>query len=158
MRPAIRPELFTFRISWRIRFSDVDMQGVVHHSEIVKYLEVGRVEYWRQLGIGYQDFLDSGLQYVVARVECNYFKPLSFDRIVTVYVRVSSISRTSITYEYLVFDDAGDCAVQASTVLVCLRQGKNRPHPLPGEYTRRILDYEVRDSVEKTAGMKSPAE
>jgi len=58
MRPKINPDLFTFKTDWRVRFCEVDLQGVVHHSEIIKYLEKGRVEYWRELGIGYQDFLD----------------------------------------------------------------------------------------------------
>jgi len=148
MRPKINRDLFTFQTSWRVRFYEVDLQGVVHHSQIVKYLEIGRVEYWRQLGIGYQDFLDSGYQYVVAKVECDYLKPLTFDMIITLMVRVAKFSRTSITYEYLIYDDNSDCAIFARTVLVCLREGGNRPQPLPKDYLQQILDFEVDSSVE----------
>jgi len=154
MRPVINKDLFTFKISWSARFCEIDMQGVVHHSEVINYLEIGRVEYWRQLGIGYQDFLDSGLQYVVARVECNYLKPLFFDMMITVMVRVSRISRTSVTYEYLIYDDKNECAVHAVTVLVCLKTGKDKPYPLPEAYLKKILNYEVKDSVENKAGKK----
>jgi len=160
MRPVINKDLFTFKISWSARFCEIDMQGVVHHSEVIKYLEIGRVEYWRQLGIGYQDFLDSGLQYVVARVECNYLKPLFFDTMITVMVRVSRISRTSVTYEYLIYDDKhvvswrNECAVHAVTVLVCLKTGETKPYPLPEAYLKKILNYEVKDSVENKAGKK----
>ena len=148
MQPKVNKELFKFKIQWRTRFCEVDLQGVIHHSEIVKYLEIGRVEYWRQLGIGYQDFLNSGLEYVVARVECNYLKPLFFDTMITVMVRVSKISRTSITYEYLIYDDNNECAVHALTLLVCLKSDVNKPHPLPKSYLERILDYEIEGSVE----------
>ena len=154
MRPVINKELFTFKTKWSARFSEVDMQGVVHHSEIIKYLEIGRVEYWRQLGIGYHDFLDSGLQYVVARVECNYLKPLFFDMIITVMVRVSRISRTSVTYEYLIYDDKDQCAIHAVTVLVCLKTGKDKPYPLPEAYLDKILNYEIENSVENKASKK----
>lgn len=154
MQPKINKELFKFKTRWRTHFCEVDLQGVTHHSEIVKYLEIGRVEYWRQLGIGYQDFLDSGLKYVVARVECNYFKPLFFDTMITVMVRVSKISRTSITYEYLIYND--DCAVYALTLLVCLKSGISKPHPLPKSYLKRILDYEIKGSAENKA-QKIPA-
>ena len=152
MRPAVNRDLFTFQTQWKTRFYEVDLQGVVHHAEIVRYLEVGRVEYWRQLGIGYQDFLDSGLQYVVAGVNCNYIKPLYFDKLITVMVRVSRISRTSITYEYLIYGEDGECAILASTVLVCLKTGGTKPHPLPKEYLDKILAYEKDDSVENKAG------
>jgi YbgC/YbaW family acyl-CoA thioester hydrolase len=148
MRPKINRDLFTFQTSWRVRFYEVDLQGVVHHSRIIKYLEIGRVEYWRQLGIGYQDFLNSGYQYVVARVECDYLKTLAFDKIITMMVRVAKFSKTSMTYEYLIIDDNGDNAVFAQTVLVCLRAGGSRPSPIPKDYLQQILDYEVAGSVE----------
>ena len=154
MKPVINKELFTFQTRWKTRFYEVDMQGIVHHSIIIKYLEIGRVEYWRQLGIGYQDFLDSGLQYVVARVECNYLKPLYFDKMITVMVRSSRISRTSITYEYLIYDDNNECAIHALTVLVCVRSEKNRPYPLPDEYLDKIFKYEIEGSIENKAGKK----
>ncbi len=127
------------------------MQGVIHHSEIVKYLEIGRVEYWRQLGIGYHEFLSSGLEYVVARLECDYLKPLFFDTMITVMVRVSRVSRTSVTYEYLIYDDNDNCAVYALTLLVCVKSGTIRPYPLPKSYLKKILDYEIEGTVENKA-------
>ena len=151
MQPEINKNLFKFKTDWKTRFCEVDMQGVVHHSEIIKYLEIGRVEYWRQLGIGYQDFLDSGLQYVVAKVECSYLKPLHFDIMITVMVRVSSISRTSITYEYLMLDNNDECAIHAKTVLVCLKTGNPKPHPLPESYLSKILNFEINGSIEDKA-------
>ena len=158
MRPKINRDLFTFKIDWRVRFCEVDLQGVVHHSEIIKYLEKGRVEYWRSLGIGYQDFLDSGLQYVVATVECNYLKPLLFDKMITMMVRVSKFSRTSVTYEYLIIDENDEPAVLANTVLVCLKNKSSRPHPLPDSYLRQILDYEKDGSVDHKASRKIAAQ
>lgn len=156
MRHRINKELFKFKTRWRTRFSEVDLQGVIHHSEIIKYLEIGRVEYWRQLGIGYHDFLDSGFEYVVAQLECNYLKPLFFDTMITVMVRVSRISRTSVTYEYLIYDDNDDCAIYALTLLVCIKSGTTKPYPLPKSYLKRMLDYEIEGSVENKA-QKIPA-
>ncbi|MCP4581939.1 MAG: acyl-CoA thioesterase [candidate division Zixibacteria bacterium] len=157
MRPKINRDLFTFKAEWRVRFCEVDLQGVVHHSEIIKYLEKGRVEYWRELGIGYQDFLDSGLQYVVAKVECNYIKPLLFDKMISMMVRVAKLSRTSITYEYLIINDNDDCAVYASTILVCLREGGDRPYPLPEDYLNQILEFEADESIEQKISRKVAA-
>ena len=153
MRLALNKELFTFQTSWKTRFYEVDLQGVVHHAEIIKYLEIGRVEYWRHLGIGYRDFLDSGLQYVVLRVECDYLKPLYFDKVINVRVRVSRLTRTSVTYEYLIFDDNDECAIHALTVLVCIKTGKGKPYQLPKEYIKKILDYEIDGSVENKTGI-----
>jgi YbgC/YbaW family acyl-CoA thioester hydrolase len=148
MRPKIDKKLFTFKTGWRVRFYEVDLQGVVHHAEMIRYFEIGRVEYWRHLGIGYQDFLDSGYQYVVARVECDYIKPLHFDMDITMMVRIAKFSRTSSTYEYLILDDKVEPAVFGTTVLVCLKAGGERPHPIPAEYFQKVLDFEKKRSVE----------
>ena len=148
--------LFTFSTTLRTRFYEADMQGIIHHSVIIKYLEVGRVEYWKQLDTGYREFLDMGLQYVVARVECDYLKPLYFDKLVTIMVRTSRISRTTTTYEYLIYDDTGDCTVYAQTVLACLKTGHNRPYPLPREHLDRIINFEIDGTVENKTVKHKP--
>jgi acyl-CoA thioester hydrolase len=151
MRPVFNKDLFTFKTGLKTRFYEVDLQGVIHHSVMIKYFEIGRVEYWRELGISYQDFLDSGLQYVVARVECSYIKPLSFDMEITIMVRSSRISKTSITYEYLIYNDKNECAVHGITVLVCLKTGKNKPYPLPKPYLDKVISFEIDDSIDNKA-------
>jgi acyl-CoA thioester hydrolase len=148
MRPKIDKALFNFSTTWKVRFYEVDLQGVVHHAEMIRYFEIGRVEYWRKLGIGYQDFLDSGYQYVAARVECDYLKPLKFDMDITMMVRISKFSRTSSTYEYLILDDKGEPAVFGTTVLVCLQTGGVRPYPIPADYLQKVLDFEKPGTVE----------
>jgi len=148
MRPKIDKDLFTFSNQWRVRFYEADIQGIVHHAEMIRYFEIGRVEYWRHLGIGYQEFRKSGYEYVVARVECDYLKPLQFDMVITMMVRIAKFTRTSSTYEYLILDDQGQPAVFGSTMLVCVRTGGSRPHPIPDEYFKRILAYEKPGSVE----------
>ncbi|MCD6160893.1 MAG: acyl-CoA thioesterase [candidate division Zixibacteria bacterium] len=154
MKPVFNKDFFKFKTSFQTRFYEVDLQGVVHHSVIIKYLEIGRVEYWKDIGVGYQDFLDSGLQYVVAKVECNYIKPLYFDRMITIMVRTSRVSRTSITYEYLIYNDSDECAIHAFTTLVCIQAYKNKPYPLPKSYLDKIINYEIEGSVENKAFKK----
>ena len=149
MRPKFDRDLFSFSTKWRARFYEADMQKVIHHAEMIRYFEIGRVEYWRHLGIGYQDFLDSGYQYVVARVECDYIKPLNFDMILTVMVRISAFSRTSSTYEYLILDDNDTPAVHGFTTLVCLKNGGNRPTPIPAEYFNAVMKFEKPGSIEQ---------
>lgn len=148
MRLKIDQSLFSFSMDLRVRFYEVDLQGVTHHAEMIRYFEIGRVEYWRELGIGYQDFLDSGYEYVVARVECNYIKPLKFDMVTKLMVRIASFSRTSSTYEYLILNDKGEPSVFGTTVLVCIKSGGNRPSPIPRDYFQSVIDYEKDGSVD----------
>lgn len=155
MRQKIDSSAFTFQASIRARFTEADLQGMVHHSEFVKYLEIARIEYWRQLGIGYREFMEGGLQFVVSEVKCNYLKSIYFDEIITIKARVCRITRTSIAFDYLITNDSGEPAVSASTLLVCVRNGENRPYPMPLDYLKKLMTFEKPGSVEWKAGKTS---
>jgi acyl-CoA thioester hydrolase len=144
--------LFSFETSWRTRFTEVDLQGIVHHSETINYFEIARIEYWRQLGIGYRHFRETGHEFVVAHVECDYLKPLRFDRIIKTKVRACRLSRTSVTFEYLIYGEDNQLAMHGTTLLVCVRTGENKPVPLPAEYMDKIINAEKPGSIEIKTG------
>lgn len=152
MRQKIDSQSFTFQISLRARFTEADLQGMVHHSEFVKYLEIARIEYWRQLGIGYREFMAMGLQFVVSEVKCNYLKSIYFDEILTIQARVSRITRTSVTFDYLILNSSDEPAVTASTLLVCVRTGEGKPYPMPADYLEKLKAFEKPGSIEWKAG------
>ncbi len=139
---------FTFNTDWRVRFSEVDLQGVVHHSEIIKYFEIARVEYWRHLGLSYAEFRNAGYEFVVARVVCDFIKPLHFDEMIRVYVRTSAVSRTGVSLNYLILDNDLTPAVSGNTLLVCVRVGIGKPYKLPDSYLEVVRAFEKAGTVE----------
>ena len=42
-------------ISFRVRYSETDQMGVVHHGNYALYLEMGRTEWLREFGISYNE-------------------------------------------------------------------------------------------------------
>lgn len=139
---------FTFSTDWRVRFNEVDLQGVVHHSEIIKYFEIARIEYWRCLGLSYAEFRKAGYEFVVARIDCDFIKPLHFDETIRVYVRTSAVSRTSISLNYLILDEGREPAVCGNTLMVCVRVGIGKPFKLPDSYLETVRTYEKAGTVE----------
>ncbi len=145
--PAVISD-FTFSTDWRVRFSEVDLQGVVHHSEIIKYFEIARIEYWRCLGLNYTEFRTAGYEFVVARIDCDFIRPLHFDEIIRVYVRTSAVSRTSVLIDYLILDDRHQPAVSGNTLMVCVRVGIGKPFKLPASFLETVKRYEKAGTVE----------
>ncbi len=152
MRQAYDSERFTFQMNLRTRFTEADLQGMIHHAEYVKYLEIARIEYWRQLGIGYRQFLAMGLQFVVAEVKCAYLKPVYFDDVITIKARVARLTRTSVTFEYLIVDNSGETVMVASTLLVCVRNGRGKPYPMPADHLNKLKAFEKPGTIEWKAG------
>jgi acyl-CoA thioester hydrolase len=152
MRQKIDSRPFTFQTLLRARFTEADLQGMIHHSEFVKYLEIARIEYWRQLGIGYREFMEMGLQFVVSKVECSYLKSIYFDEMVAIKARVCRISRTSITFDYIILNESNEPAVTASTLLVCVRHGGAKPYPMPADYMEKLIAFEKPGTIELKTG------
>lgn len=129
---------FGFRTSWRVRFNEVDLQGVVHHTQIVTYLEIARVEFWRSLGISYRKMRDEGYEFIINSVRIEYKKALTFDEMITVSVGVRSMARASFVLGYEIRNEAGDVAVTAETGLVCSEVGSGKPSGLPEKYAQLL--------------------
>jgi acyl-CoA thioester hydrolase len=133
-----------FHISWRVRFDEIDLQGVVHHTKIVTYLEIARVEYWRKLGISYKTMREEGYEFIINNVTVEYLNSLTFDEIIDVYVDVKSLKKASFILKYEIFNQGGEKAIYAETGLVCSKVGTGKPSALPEKYLERLKNPELR--------------
>lgn len=129
---------YKFKTSWRVRFNEVDLQGVVHHTQIVTYLEIARVEYWRSLGISYRQMRDDGYEFIINNIDIDYKNSLKFDEIIEVAVGVKSMARASFVLGYEIRNESGDLAIVAETGLVCSKVGSGKPSGLPEKYASRL--------------------
>jgi len=129
---------FGFKTSWRVRFNEVDLQGVVHHTQIVAYLEIARIEYWRSLGISYRQMRQDGYEFIVNNVNIEYKRPLLFDEIIEVSSGLKSMARASFVLGYEIRNESGNLAIVAETGLVCSRVGTGKPAALPADYMSRL--------------------
>jgi acyl-CoA thioester hydrolase len=128
-----------FKTSWRVRFDEIDMQGVVHHPQIVTYLEIARLEYWRSLGISYNDLRNNGYEFIVHDLHVEYLKPLLFDEIIDVTVATKKLARASFVLGYEIRKENGELAVTAEIELVCARVNIPYPTALPAKYRQKML-------------------
>jgi acyl-CoA thioester hydrolase len=128
-----------FKTSWRVRFDEIDMQGVVHHPQIVTYLEIARLEYWRSLGISYNDLRNDGFEFIVHDLHVEYLKPLLFDEIIDVTVATKKLARASFVLGYEIRKENGELAVAAEIELVCARVNIPYPTALPSKYRQKML-------------------
>ena len=106
----------------------------MRHTNIITYLEIARVEFWRELGISYKNMRDEGYEFIINKIKAEYFSPLTFDEIIDVYVEVKSIKKASFILKYEIFNRQGQRAIYAETGLVCSRVGTGKPCGLPQNY------------------------
>lgn len=115
----------------RVRYSETDAMGYLHHSNYANYCEVGRMELYRADGGDYRGMEEDGLFFVVTQLECNYRRPARYDDLLTVKTRVTRVSHAKLEHEYEITRD-GELVANARTVLALVNRAG---------VVQRITDY-----------------
>jgi acyl-CoA thioester hydrolase len=111
-------------ITVRVRYSETDAMGYLHHGNNINYFEMGRTELLRAQGGSYREMEEQGYFLVVIRAECDYKIPARFDDLLTIRTSVGKQSMAKIEFEHLVFRD-GQLLAKGRTVLACInREGQ----------------------------------
>jgi len=90
---------FTFSHSLRVRWAEVDRQGIVFNGHYLMYFDVGITEYWRALGYPYPDgLLQHDTDLYVKKASVEYHASAQYDDVLSVMVRVARIGRSSLQF------------------------------------------------------------
>src|SRR5262249_1969223 len=90
-----------FSARTRVGFSDTRAQGIVYYGRYNPYFDLARVEYLRSLGL-LQERGRAG-DFVMRANDVEYFAPAVFDDEIEVFVRVSRLGRTSVTFTFAAY-------------------------------------------------------
>ena len=107
------------QIEIRVRYSETDAMGFLHHGHYFAYFEMGRTELLRAQGGNYRLMEEQGLFMVVISIECKYRRPARYDDVLTLKTRISRITPAKIEHEYRLFRGA-DLLTEAHSTLACL--------------------------------------
>lgn len=123
-------------ISIRVRYGETDQMGVVHHGNYPLYLEMGRTEWLRELGISYREMEESGIMLPVISMSLNYKKSARYDDVIKVKTQLKSIPTVKIEFDYTITNLQGETLVEANTILAFIDMKSMRPIRVP----KYILD------------------
>ena len=122
----------THRISVRVYYEDTDLAGIVYYANYLKFIERGRSEYVREIGVDQTRLKDeAGIVFAVRRVEADYLKPAKFDDVLDVVTTVESVSGVRLVMRQVV-ERGGEPLFEALVTLVALGESGG-PARLPTE-------------------------
>jgi acyl-CoA thioester hydrolase len=136
---------YSYSALTRVWFSDTDAQGVVYYGRYLPYFDLARTEYHRHLGsLG----LD-GAEFVMRASTVEYHAPARFDDLLEIFVRVSRLGRTSVSYELCALRIPDDVLmVTATQTAVLITRETRRPVPIPDAARAPIRAFEGAHLVE----------
>lgn len=125
-----------YQVPWR----DVDAAGHVNNAVYFSLFEWARTRYWLDLR-GRTDW--RGIDFIVARAECNFRRQISIMDRIEIRTRISEIRNTSLTFDYEIRQNAGgELAADGKVVVVMFDWDENSKVVIDEELRRRIGEFQ----------------
>jgi acyl-CoA thioester hydrolase len=120
---------FTWTV--RVYYEDTDTGGIVYYANYLKFFERARTEWLRAAGFDQRRLSEEfGLQFVVARIECEYRQPARLDDLIEIDLRVQKAGRASVVFEQTARRGATVLA-NATVKAACVDSRRFVPAPMP---------------------------
>lgn len=109
-----------------IRFSDVDMMGVVWHGTYAKYLEDAREAFGVKYGLSYTTYIVEYTFAPIVELNISYKKPLKYGMTPVVKIIYRPTEAAKIIFDYEIFNPKnGDLFLKARSVQVFMDKNYN---------------------------------
>ncbi len=107
----------------RLRWADADAAGRLHFPRIFEIIEEAESELMRGLDWPL-DMRRNDYDFPRVSVECRFLRIIALDAQFRLRLEVGKLGRTSIRYDYRVFDADEELAIEGTMTVVMLRDGK----------------------------------
>lgn len=131
---------FRFFFPLRVRYSEVDQQGVVFNAHYLTYYDTAITEYCRDLPYDlFGEARATGIDFHTVRSLVEYKAPIRFDAELEIGCRAARLGRTSLTFALGIFGRGSEVLLaRGEVVWVHTDQRSHRPVPI-GDRLRDLL-------------------
>ncbi|MFC5422213.1 MAG: tol-pal system-associated acyl-CoA thioesterase [Stutzerimonas stutzeri] len=128
-------------ISVRVYYEDTDFSGVVYHASYLRFMERGRTELIRDLGIEQRELFDgeAALGFAVRRMLIDFVRPAVMDDLLTVETKPTLARGATMELDQRILR-GGEVLVTAQVKVACVGGGKARRIP---DVLRHRLGLEI---------------
>ena len=113
----------------RVYFEDTDFSGRVYHARYLHFMERGRSDYLRLLGVHHRELAAEGLAFAVRHMEIDFLKGAAIDDVLTIRTAPAGVSGARVVLQQAV--SRGDDRLVAAQVTIALIGGAGRATRLP---------------------------
>src|SRR5436309_15594541 len=133
-----------FVIEEYVRWSDVDLAGIIFYGSYVRLFEVAETELFRAAGLPFSRLFEGfDLWLPRAALHFEFRRPARLDDRLDIEMWVSKIGTSSLRLQFAVYKSAPERELTAEgyAVLVAVRRGDMKPIPLPPEVVAALGAY-----------------
>jgi acyl-CoA thioester hydrolase len=117
---------------FRVRYAETDQMGVVYYGNYFVWMEIGRTDLLRELGLPYSEIEKQGVMLPVAKAFAKYVAPSFYDDEISVHSTVTRFTASRIRLDYRIMRDTASEGAQ----LVCVGYTE---HAFISHETRKLI-------------------
>ena len=131
--------MFTSDHRIRVRYGETDKMQVVYHAHYATYMEVGRTEAIRGIGITYREMEEAGIEMPVTELSIRYLRPARYDDLLTVRTQLRSLpERHRIEFHQDILNERGKLVASGRVTLFFLDAITKKRASMPGQWLDRL--------------------
>lgn len=134
---------YKHKLKIQIRFKDIDKLGHVNNANHLTYVELGRVEYVKDVIREKIDWIKTGM--ILANCEITYKRPILLEDNLYCYTKVSRFGTKSFDVENILVAENPEgihlCAT-TKTTLVCMNYETKQTTEVPKEWIELVKNFE----------------
>jgi len=123
----------------KVRYSETDQMGVVHHGNYAQYLELARIDWLSKLGVSYKSMEESGIMLPVFKIDFKFMKSAFFDDELSIKTTLRKNPTFKIIFDFEIYNQHQDLLTIASSTLVFVDSKTRKPILCPS-YLIRIIE------------------
>jgi len=125
----------------RVRYGETDQMGVVYYGNYAQYLEQGRTEWLRAMGITYKYMEDHHVHLPVVDLHIKYKYPAKYDDEITITTTLLKTPSKKIDFYYEIHNQIGKLLITATTTLVFIDSLTQKIIQAPDYLLKKLNDF-----------------
>jgi acyl-CoA thioester hydrolase len=127
---------------FKVYYADTDAAGIVYYGTYMRWMEMGRCEFFDRGGIDIPKLQEEGFILVVARANLTYHKPARLGDLLQMKIWISELTGLSFKFNYQFLRQEAieepTSIVEAYTLMVCVDSQNFQLQSLPEPITQML--------------------
>ena len=131
----------------RVYYEDTDLSGVVYHANYLRYMERGRMEFFRLCGIGKMAMLDDAepTAWTLRNASLDFHRPARVEDQLEVHTTCPLLTGARMRADQKIY--AGNTLLVHGKVEACIMTLSGKPRRIPQAVRDKLLPYLLETGV-----------
>lgn len=130
-------------VMYIVPYFDTDQMGVIYHGNYLRYFEIARNQFLRDMNYSYTQMEEDGTMLPVVQVQLDYKNPGFFEDELLISVEMAKYKGCRIHFDHQVCNQDGKLLAKGYTTHCFMCKIKRKPIPAPESFLKVLTEKGV---------------